>query len=244
MQLFGGNVLSQLLFALTLQCALLAYGESLPIMELVVINTFASLIGGVAPVPGGMGVIEAGLIAGFTAAGVPETSADRRDLHGPSVHRRTCRRSGVGSRCNGSATTTTSSRSGGLGNAISWIDATISISRRRQPARSARSDAEVPADTDQEQHRRQIDRGAHVVVGRLADSSSPWSKCSSAVASSSSGRLELGLHVLGHVGGTRGCVGVRLGVGRQPRVERNLELGSESPFRNGHVFGVVGDNTR
>jgi uncharacterized membrane protein YbhN (UPF0104 family) len=74
-QLFGGNVASQLLFALTLQAALLVYGESLPLMELVVINSFASLMGGIAPVPGGMGVIEAGLIAGFTAAGIPETQA-------------------------------------------------------------------------------------------------------------------------------------------------------------------------
>jgi uncharacterized membrane protein YbhN (UPF0104 family) len=74
-QLFGGNVVSQLLFAITLDCALRVYGASLPIMELVVINTFASLIGGIAPVPGGMGVIEAGLIAGFTAAGIPENTA-------------------------------------------------------------------------------------------------------------------------------------------------------------------------
>lgn len=75
LQLFGGNVASQLLFALTLQAALLVYGDSLPLMQLVLINSFASLIGGVAPVPGGMGVIEAGLISGFTAAGVPETTA-------------------------------------------------------------------------------------------------------------------------------------------------------------------------
>lgn len=75
LQLFGGNVASQLLFAITLNAALHVYGTSLPIMELVVINSFASLLGGVAPVPGGMGVIEAGLIGGFTAAGVPETTA-------------------------------------------------------------------------------------------------------------------------------------------------------------------------
>lgn len=75
LQLFGGNVASQLLFAITLECALQAYGASLPLFELVVINSFASLLGGVAPVPGGLGVIEAGLIAGFTAAGVPETTA-------------------------------------------------------------------------------------------------------------------------------------------------------------------------
>jgi uncharacterized membrane protein YbhN (UPF0104 family) len=75
LQLFAGNVASQLLFALTLEAALLVYGESLPVMELVVINSFASLLGGIAPVPGGMGVIEAGLIAGFTAAGIPQTEA-------------------------------------------------------------------------------------------------------------------------------------------------------------------------
>jgi uncharacterized membrane protein YbhN (UPF0104 family) len=74
-QLFGGNVVSQLLFAITLNCALRAYGSSLPLPELIVINSFASLLGGIAPVPGGMGVIEAGLIGGFTAAGVPETTA-------------------------------------------------------------------------------------------------------------------------------------------------------------------------
>jgi uncharacterized membrane protein YbhN (UPF0104 family) len=75
LQLFGGNVASQILFAITLNAALHVYGASLPIMELVVINSFASLLGGVAPVPGGMGVIEAGLIGGFTAAGIPETTA-------------------------------------------------------------------------------------------------------------------------------------------------------------------------
>ena len=36
---------------------------------------FASLLGGLVPIPGGMGVVEAGLIAGFTAAGVPESEA-------------------------------------------------------------------------------------------------------------------------------------------------------------------------
>ena len=74
-RLFGGAVGAQLLFAITLGCALHAYGQSLSLAALLVINTLASLIGGIAPVPGGMGVIEAGLIAGFTAAGVPPTDA-------------------------------------------------------------------------------------------------------------------------------------------------------------------------
>ncbi len=75
LQLFGGNLASELLFAMVLMAALHAYGESLPLMQVVLINCFASLIGGLAPIPGGMGVVEAGLIAGFTAAGIPQGEA-------------------------------------------------------------------------------------------------------------------------------------------------------------------------
>jgi uncharacterized membrane protein YbhN (UPF0104 family) len=75
LQLFGGNLASEVLFAMTLEAALHAYGQSLPFLQVILINSFASLIGGLAPIPGGMGVVEAGLIAGFTAAGVPQTEA-------------------------------------------------------------------------------------------------------------------------------------------------------------------------
>ena len=75
LELFGGNLFSQLLFAMVLGTALHAYGESLPLLQLVVINSFASFIGGAVPVPGGMGVVEAGMIAGFTSAGIPEAEA-------------------------------------------------------------------------------------------------------------------------------------------------------------------------
>jgi uncharacterized membrane protein YbhN (UPF0104 family) len=74
-ELFGGNLASQVLFALTLEAALHAYGSSLPLLELILINSLASLLGGIVPVPGGLGVIEAGLIGGMTAAGVPESTA-------------------------------------------------------------------------------------------------------------------------------------------------------------------------
>jgi uncharacterized membrane protein YbhN (UPF0104 family) len=74
-QLFGGNLMSQLFFAFTLGAALHAYGASLPLAQIIVINAFASFVGGAAPVPGGMGVVEAGLIGGFTAAGVSEVDA-------------------------------------------------------------------------------------------------------------------------------------------------------------------------
>ena len=74
-RLFGGAAGAQVLFAMALGFSLKAYGTSLPMTELIVINTIASLLGGIAPVPGGLGVIEAGLIAGLTAAGVPDTIA-------------------------------------------------------------------------------------------------------------------------------------------------------------------------
>jgi uncharacterized membrane protein YbhN (UPF0104 family) len=74
-QLFGGNLASQLLYAIVLGTALHAYGQSLPVLQLVLINCVASFLGGMAPVPGGMGVIETGLIAGFTASGIPEADA-------------------------------------------------------------------------------------------------------------------------------------------------------------------------
>jgi glycosyltransferase 2 family protein len=73
--LFGGNLGSQLLYAMVIGAALHAYGYSLPLLQIVVINSLASVLGGMAPVPGGMGVIEAGLIGGLTAAGIPQTEA-------------------------------------------------------------------------------------------------------------------------------------------------------------------------
>ena len=49
--LFGGNLASQVLFALVLDASLHAYGYSLPLLQLIVINSLASVIGGMAPVP-------------------------------------------------------------------------------------------------------------------------------------------------------------------------------------------------
>lgn len=73
--MLGGNLLSQIFYALVLWAALHMYGHDLGLMQLLIINTLASVLGGIAPVPGGVGVIEAGLIAGFTAAGVPDQAA-------------------------------------------------------------------------------------------------------------------------------------------------------------------------
>ena len=37
--------------------------------------TLGSMLGGISPVPGGMGVVEAGMILGLTAVGIPEDIA-------------------------------------------------------------------------------------------------------------------------------------------------------------------------
>ena len=53
--------------------------------------------------------------------------------------------------------------------------------------------------------------------------------------------LGLGLLVLRHVRGALGRVGIRVGIGRLPRVERDLELGPEPPLGNRHRVLVAGD---
>jgi uncharacterized membrane protein YbhN (UPF0104 family) len=74
-RLFGANVLTQLLFATGLGLCLHAYGGSTSIGVLILVNTAASLLGGLAPIPGGMGVMEAALISGLLAAGIPDSQA-------------------------------------------------------------------------------------------------------------------------------------------------------------------------
>jgi glycosyltransferase 2 family protein len=71
----AGSTLSQLFIALCLGATLNAVGEHLNLPTIIVVQTLASIIGGAAPVPGGAGVIEAGTIAGLTAAGVPQSQA-------------------------------------------------------------------------------------------------------------------------------------------------------------------------
>jgi uncharacterized protein (TIRG00374 family) len=71
----GGSIGAQLLNSLGLGAALLAYGASLPFAELILVVTGAGFISSLVPVPGGIGVAEASLIAGLTAFGVPPEAA-------------------------------------------------------------------------------------------------------------------------------------------------------------------------
>ena len=73
--LVGGSVGSELLVALALSVSLRAFGDHLRLPTLIVVITLAGIIGGISPSPGGMGVVEAGMILGLTAAGVSESDA-------------------------------------------------------------------------------------------------------------------------------------------------------------------------
>ena len=73
--LMGGAIGGQLAVALALAASLRAFGDHLSLATLIVVMTLASMIGGVSPVPGGVGVVEAGLILGLTAAGISESDA-------------------------------------------------------------------------------------------------------------------------------------------------------------------------
>jgi uncharacterized membrane protein YbhN (UPF0104 family) len=74
-QIFGGSLVIQVVVALSLETSLHAFGDSLPLSTLFVVITMASVFGGVSPVPGGMGIVEAGMILGLSAAGIPESNA-------------------------------------------------------------------------------------------------------------------------------------------------------------------------
>jgi uncharacterized membrane protein YbhN (UPF0104 family) len=74
-QLIGGAVARELLIAMTLSVALRAFGDHLQLPVLIVVIRVAAIIGGASPSPGGMGVVEAGMIVGLTAAGVSEPDA-------------------------------------------------------------------------------------------------------------------------------------------------------------------------
>ncbi len=74
-EIFGGSVAAQIFVALALGTSLHAFGDRLSLATLIVVLTLGSMLGGISPVPGGMGVVEAGMIIGLTAAGINETDA-------------------------------------------------------------------------------------------------------------------------------------------------------------------------
>ena len=71
LQLFGGNIAAQLLLAGSLGICLRAFGQQATMAELLVANTLTSLLSGIVPVPGGIGVTEATTTALLVAMGIP-----------------------------------------------------------------------------------------------------------------------------------------------------------------------------
>ncbi|HMK10870.1 MAG TPA: flippase-like domain-containing protein, partial [Acidimicrobiales bacterium] len=74
-RLFGGNILTELGWAITLAASAHAYGADLGLAQALVVNMCASVFASVMPVPGGIGVAEASLAAGMIAFGVPSSEA-------------------------------------------------------------------------------------------------------------------------------------------------------------------------
>ena len=72
---FGANMMAELIGALTLYTVLLAFGQSVRYLDVVLVSIAVSLFAGLMPVPGGIGVSEAALTAGFIAIGVDESVA-------------------------------------------------------------------------------------------------------------------------------------------------------------------------
>jgi uncharacterized protein (TIRG00374 family) len=56
-------------------CVVTAFGYPLSFATCVFINVAVSWFAGIFPVPGGIGVAEAGFVVGLTAFGVPESAA-------------------------------------------------------------------------------------------------------------------------------------------------------------------------
>ena len=75
MLLLGGSFAQELFVAMALSVSLRAFGDHLRLPVLIVVIMLAAMIGGVSPTPGGLGVVEAGMILGLTAAGVSEADA-------------------------------------------------------------------------------------------------------------------------------------------------------------------------
>ena len=75
LELFGGNLGAELVYAISLGATCLAYGVHLNLAEVVFVNTSATLLSSLIPVPGGIGAAEAGLSAGLIAMGVDQSIA-------------------------------------------------------------------------------------------------------------------------------------------------------------------------
>jgi uncharacterized membrane protein YbhN (UPF0104 family) len=73
--LLGASLATEVLFAITLGAFARALGFSVGLDELLLISISVSLLAGLLPIPGGIGVFEGGLTLGLVRAGLPEEAA-------------------------------------------------------------------------------------------------------------------------------------------------------------------------
>ena len=109
LELLGGRLAAELLYALSLGATCLAYDIDLNLAQLVFVNMAAGRVSGLIPTPGGIGAAEVSISAGLIAVGVeiPRPSRSRSpSACGPS----TCPRSGATRRSGGSHGRASSSR--------------------------------------------------------------------------------------------------------------------------------------
>ncbi|TML19840.1 MAG: flippase-like domain-containing protein [Actinobacteria bacterium] len=71
LRIAGGTLIQKIFFAVTLSASVTAYGGALNFGQALSVNVAASLLVGLVPIAGGVGVGEAALTAGLTAVGVP-----------------------------------------------------------------------------------------------------------------------------------------------------------------------------
>jgi uncharacterized protein (TIRG00374 family) len=75
LQLVGGNLAAELLFAAALSMILMSLGSDIGLMDALYVNVSASLLAMFIPVPGGIGVTEGAMIVGLTGLGVSSETA-------------------------------------------------------------------------------------------------------------------------------------------------------------------------
>jgi undecaprenyl-diphosphatase len=73
--LFGGCLVITMGYILALQASVLAFDTGPAFTSVALVYLVGSMVSSVAPTPGGIGAVEATLIAGLTAAGMDSTTA-------------------------------------------------------------------------------------------------------------------------------------------------------------------------
>ncbi len=74
-QMFGGALISLACSALGLVTTLEAFHPGVPVLPVMAVFIVASTLGQMAPTPGGLGAVEAAMVAGLTAIGIPGADA-------------------------------------------------------------------------------------------------------------------------------------------------------------------------